>query len=101
MKIGDMFAGTWGATMTIPQFFVVVKVTAKRVRMAEYDGRMVRSTDGGYNQQGYEMPNMVKCLGEVIGTPESDGCIRVKNHMGSYMWVKPWDGKPVYADYCD
>lgn len=101
MKEGDVYAGTWGATMVIPQFFVVVKVTAKRVKLAEYDGIMVRSADGGYYQRGYEVPDMSKCLGESVGIPQADGSIRLKNHVGSHMWVDPWDGKPIWADYMD
>ena len=102
IKVGDIYAGTWGYGMTIPAFYKVVKVTAKRVQLLEYDGVMV--TDDGYNQQGYEMPDWNDCRGLVQGTPFATDWsmgIRIKVGYGSYVWATLWDGKPIWADYMD
>ena len=56
IKVGDILAGTTGYSMVIPIFYKVVGITDKRLKVVELCSRMVQSTDGGYNQQGYEMP---------------------------------------------
>lgn len=96
-KVGDILAGTWGWSMTIPAFFKVVKVTAKRLLLEEYDGRMVSSD--GYGQQGYEMPDFTRSRGEKYGRIEGDYV--VVGSRSETVLLKMWDGKPVWADYMD
>ena len=33
VKVGDIFSGSWGYSMTIPEFYQVVKVTKQSVRV--------------------------------------------------------------------
>lgn len=96
-KVGDVLAGTWGWSMTIPAFFKVVRKTAKRLVLEEYDGRMVSSD--GYGQQGYEMPDFTRPLGEKLGRVEGDYVI--VGSRSETVLLKLWDGKPVWADYMD
>ena len=91
--------------MTIPEFFKVTKVTEKRMQMIQYDGRMIRSADGGYFQRGYEVPDFSNPQGKAVGT------IKQSESGYTYLWVRMsngghliadhWDGQPVYADYMD
>ena len=105
LKVGDILAGTWGATMVIPAFFKVTKITPKRVQMIEYDGQMVQSADGGYFQRGYEMPDFNDARGVASGmvrtTEWGDSYLWVKMSNGTHLIAEPWDGKAVYADYMD
>lgn len=96
-KVGDILAGTWGYSMTIPAFFKVVKVTAKRLRLEEYDGRMISSD--GYGQRGYEVPDFTRCKGEKVGRIEDDYV--VVGSKWDTILLKRWDGRPVWADYMD
>ena len=104
IKVGDILAGTWGYSMTIPCFYKVTKITptgCKVVQLAKY---MCRSTDGGYNQQGYELP--LKTLKE---RDAKEQLARFIEKWGEYKigskydarHIRPWDGQPIYADYCD
>ena len=106
IKVGDILAGTWGCTMTIPVFFKVTKITPKQVKLAQYDGLMVQPTDGGYGQQGYEMPDFTRGQGDAVGmwrTCSYNGkpYLRVRMSNGEHVIPDVWDGKPVWADYMD
>lgn len=105
IKVGDILAGTWGYSMRIPSFYRVTKVTPKRVKAIELEKYMVRSTDGGYFQQGYERPVEPYVIDErakeVICTPDADGYVRIPIGYGSCMWAKVWDGQDIWADYMD
>lgn len=106
IKVGDILAGTWGYSMTIPVFFKVTKITPKRVKLAQYDGRMVQSTDGGYFQQGYEMPDFTDYQGEAVGmwrtcSYNGEPYLRVRMSNGEHVIADAWNGKPVCADYMD
>ena len=105
LKVGDILAGTWGCGMTIPAFFKVTKITPKRVKMAQYDGKMIESADGGYFQRGYEVPNYNDEQGEAVGiwhtTEWGEEYLWVRMSNGQHLIAEPWDEKPVYADYMD
>ncbi len=96
-KVGDMLAGTWGATMVIPAFYKVVRLTPKRLVLEEYDGRMISSD--GYGQRGYEVPDFTRCKGEKLGRIEDDYV--VVGSKWDTILLKKWDGQPVWADYMD
>lgn len=96
-KVGDILAGTWGWSMTIPAFFRVVRKTAKRLVLEEYEGVMINSD--GYGQRGYEVPDFTNAKGEKLGRIE-DGYVVVGSRYDTIL-LKLWDGKPVWADYVD
>lgn len=96
-KVGDMLAGTWGYSMTIPAFFKVKRLTAKRLVLEEYDGKMV--TSDGFGQQGYEVPDFSKPRGQKMGRIYGDYVV-VGSKYDKVLTTK-WDGQPVWADYMD
>ena len=100
IKVGDILAGTWGCTMTIPCFYMVTKVTPKGVKMYE----LAKNCAG---MQGYEEPKFPyrpedMDAKEVYARP-------CKNWPGefvtggrySHRYVSKWDGKKIWADYLD
>lgn len=97
IKVGDILAGTWGYSMVIPAFYKVVKVTPKRLKLMEYDGRMI--SHDGFGQQGYEVPDFTKERGEVLGRVKGDWIIVGSKY--STRLLQKWDGQPVWADYMD
>ena len=103
IKVGDILAGTWGYSMVIPVFYQVVKVTDKRIKLVELEKRMV--SHDGYGQRGYEVPiQAVRDLDaeDVIARPSKDEKGEwVVGNKSDHLYIKKWDGRPVWADYCD
>ena len=103
IKVGDIYAGTWGYSMTIPAFYIVTKVTKKRVKVCELEKEMVSSD--GYGQRGYERPVEPYSIDldekEKICKLEEDGYLRIPQGYSSFVLASPWDGKPIYADHMD
>lgn len=99
LQEGAILYGVYGYSMTIPHFYVVTRVTPKGCKVMELNKRMVRSTDGGYNQQGYEMP----CLPVRPGANEWQARYKGNGEwkIGTCFFVRRWLGEPVYANYCD
>lgn len=103
IKVGDILAGTWGYSMVIPIFYEVTKVTDKRLKLVELEKRMV--SHDGYGQRGYEVPVLATRdldAREVIARPSKYG----KGEWvvgGKYdrQYIEKWNGRPVWADYCD
>ena len=105
IKVGDILAGTWGYSMTIPCFYKVTKVTPTGCKVVELNHRMVRSGDGGYNQMGWEMPVLDDArpgreqLAKWVAKWEEWQIGSKSDHSARY--VRTWNGEPVWANYCD
>ena len=104
IKVGDILAGTWGATMVIPEFFEVEKVTAKTARVRRLEKEMLKPNACG--QQGYEVPAkpLQSDWREFEGTArmtEASGVYVVKIEYGTRVFVEKWNGRPVWANYMD
>lgn len=107
IKTGDILCGTWGYGMVIPVFYKVIALTEKRIKVIELPKRMVRSTDGGYNQQGYEMPCNIDTIR--LKAKQCQLARPCKNWEDHYVvgsrydakYLHLWDGKPIWADYMD
>lgn len=103
IKVGDILVGMWHYTMHYPVWFRVTSVSAKTAKAERLFSRMVRPTDGGYGQQGYEAPDLYR----VWNGKES--IIRMGKHgleTGSYARydhynLQKWDGQPIWADHMD
>lgn len=72
----------WHYTMHFPVFFRVTKVTAKTAKAERLFSKCVRATDGGYGQQGYEVPDENE-----VWYDRGESVIR--------------NGKPIWADHMD
>lgn len=100
IQVGDILAGTWGYSMRIPCFYRVVGLTEKRAKVVELGHKMVRSTDGGYFQQGYEMPDDSRLESRVqLARPYKDAWLVGSKYNERYLCK--WDGSPIWADYMD
>lgn len=91
----------WHYTMHYPVWFRVTKVTAKQAKAERLHSRGIQATDGGYFQQGYEVPD------EFRVADRREHVIRVSKYglaTGSkydYFHLEKWDGKPIWADHMD
>lgn len=102
VKVGDILQGMWHYSMHYPVWFRIVSVSNKTAKAERLGSRMVRPTDGGYGQQGYEAPDETRVMetGAVIRKSErgfETGSYARYNHFN----LKKWDGQPVWADHMD
>lgn len=102
IKVGDILYGMWHYSMTYPVWFRVTKVTDKRATAVRLGSKMQRATDGGYNQQGYEVPDeyAVRDGGKLHMIRETKYGLATGSKY-DYFHLEKWDGKPIYADYMD
>ena len=102
IQVGDILAGTWGATMVIPEFFEVVRKTAKTLYVRRMKKGMLEPNACG--QQGYEVPldpHEYRGDDEFRGRATEYGGICVTMEWHQKVYVKKWNGQPVWADYMD
>lgn len=102
IKVGDILAGTWGATMVIPEFFEVTGKTAKTLKVRRVAKEMLKPNACG--QQGYEVPcePLRDDLRGFEGTArQAEWSWYVKMEYGTRVFVEKWNGRPVWADYMD
>ena len=100
IKAGDILAGVYHYSMTIPHFYQVTKVTPSGCKVVEMDSQMVRSADGPYHQQGWMMPVPNTFTREKQARRTGAGEWKIGSRYDS-MYLYVWDGKPMYADFCD
>ena len=103
IKVGDILQGMWHYSMHYPVWFRVTKLTGKGAKAVRLCSRMVRPTDGGYGQQGYEVPDeyrLMESREHVIRLGErgyETGSYKNYNHFS----LNKWDGQPIWADHMD
>ena len=101
LKVGDILQGMWHYSMHYPVWFRITKVTDKTAKAERLGSRMVRPTDGGYGQQGYEMPDETRVMERrehIIRKNEYGLCTGSKY---DYFHLEHWDGKAIWADHMD
>ena len=108
-KVGDIVTSTWGYSMTLVDFYEVVRVTPSKVELrelkqdAEYDGYL--SGHATPRPGEYEEPSngpfsiqpgqLCKVRPDgIIVIPSYPGA-RDCNHAGK------WNGQPKYFNHCD
>lgn len=102
VKVGDILQGMWHYSMHYPVWFRITKVMNKTAKAERLCSLMVRPTDGGYGQQGYEVPDETRVMetGATIRKGKrgfETGSYARYNH---FNLVK-WDGKEIWADHMD
>lgn len=94
----------WYYTMQYPNFYKVTKTTDKTVMLIQLEKRMVRATDGGYCQQGYEVPDPDRSYGKetrhIVKFCGDSAYVSVSD-CGAMGKARVWDGEPKYADHMD
>jgi hypothetical protein len=90
-KVGDVYAGTWGYSMTLAKFAVITQVLPKSLKFDILENQTVSSVDpNGFMPR--VVPNMhrkkktvtVRAKIDSYGYIKVDGCL-----------MKKWDGKPI------
>lgn len=90
LKVGDILISSWGYDQTNIDFYEVVEVGEKSVKIREIDGRTLPSNEPSQDKVvpapgRYKGPVMTK----MVGTGDS---VKVR----SFAWAHKWDGTPAY-----
>lgn len=96
-KVGDILVSSWGATMTIVDYFRVKKVSAsgKTVTFASIPSK---ETGTGF-LCGNSLPDLEGPEGEIrVRKVRKSGYLRL---FDSHGLVAPWDGEAHYFNHCD
>ena len=96
-KKGDIIVAKWHYSMEFPIFYRVEKATKYSVEIIELEKKVVENIDG-YGQVTMEVPTST-----TTGTPfrKRVNGYEVRGLCSGHTTGIPWDGQPVYADYCD
>lgn len=94
-KVGDILAGTYGYSMTLPHFYKIIKRTAKMFTVKRMKGKIV---SGHKNGQWQEIADENAPLDnhEYRAKINKWGRVRVDD-----ISVRLWDGEPLYGDDMD
>lgn len=96
-KVNDIWVCSWGYSMTLVDFYKVVKVSQTNVWLAKMDNIQVE----GDCWSGRVVPNLEKVGKEVIRRKILDfgsgACCRISN----YETAREWSGKPIYFNRMD
>jgi len=95
-EIGDIAYTSWGYSMTLVDFYRLVRRIGKVT--FEFETLDSKIVSGSYTSPAgcYEVPNESKPGGLVRGRIDKNGYLKMQ---GRYLHL--WDGKPVYANHCD
>jgi hypothetical protein len=105
VKVGDFFVSSWGYDQTNVDFYKVVGLTAKRIKVQQWSTKVEddgfhakvvpgdKPIKGGRNKDGFmdatvEAPVETKTVHVFSDTP------RFK--VNSYAGARLWDGRPAY-----
>ena len=91
-RVGDILAGTFGATMCLPEFFKILRRTAKSFIIQRMTGKIV---SGHKNGQWEEIADIdAPLIGkEITVRINKYGYVKLDGHI-----IYLWDGKPLYGD---
>lgn len=108
-KPGDIVTTTWGYSMTLVDFYEVVRVTACKVELRELE--QTEQQTGFLSGTTIPKPG---CYASPNNGPFSvqpgqlckvrpDGIILVPDYpgAGNYNYAHKWDGQPRHFDHCD
>lgn len=101
IKIGDVLVCSWGYSMTLVDFYKVVKVTAKSAYLAKMGSKVVEQDN--YAGHSRVMPSGIcsteKPLMRRIQKSRYDGSLYCK--ITDYQYARPWDGNSKYFNDMD
>jgi hypothetical protein len=87
LQVGDILTASWGYDQTNVNFYEVIGVTEKSVKIREIAQKVAKS--------GIGYDKVVPVPGKFIDSPMTkkvspQGYVKIK----SYIWASKWDGKP-------
>ena len=99
-KVGDILSCVWGYSMTIVDFYRVVKVLPSSVKIEKLQPKRVSGDSFG----GTCVPTDKAIKSGVDGktyrvlfTGDGEPCLKIE----SYAYARPWDGLPKMFDHMD
>ena len=90
ITVGDIFYSSWGYEQTNIDFYQVVGVTDKTVKLRKISQENDWSEDR--NNGGKTIPKANEFTGEAFSRKRRDGHEFLK--ISDYCYAYPWDGKP-------
>ena len=86
LKVGDILTRSWGYEQTNVDFYQVVELKEKMVKIREIDSVMPNGEEGFMT--GYVIPIKDKFIGEKISKRKVlvGNVIKINNHAYAYMW---------------
>lgn len=113
VKVGTILVNVWGYSMTIVDYYRVVKVSAKSVVIAPISseetgtgylsGTSVPRTDGAVASVDLlkdGQPQMFRAF--IRESYDKDICFVSKlGHYGVMNYLRIWDGRPRHFNHCD
>lgn len=97
-EVGDILFGTWGYNMTLPAFFKVIKKTAKQFTVVKLSKKLA---SGHYNGSFEEIPDDSKLESDLKKLPIKARINKRNNLVIDGVYVRLWDGKPVWGNDMD
>ena len=102
-KVGDILAGTWGYSMTIPMFVQVIGVTPKSVRCRQlrvlndngFQGHDAMARKDDFEPENRNFPNTF--LARVKGEPGEEYVMCPSPR----CYLRPWNGRGLPYDHMD
>lgn len=110
-KVGDIVTTTWGYSMTLVDFYEVIRTTACKVelRQLQQNEDMTGYLSGETTPRlgEYEEPSNAPYSvhpGQLCKVRE-DGCILIPAHFGwgghDFNYARKWNGQPRHFNHCD
>jgi hypothetical protein len=98
LKVGDVLHYSWGYDQTNCEFYQVVALTAKGVKIREIDGRQVPSASDGMSSMSCQMEAVPNAF--IAAAPVMTKRMTTNTSVGmSYGVASKWDGKPKYSSW--
>ena len=102
LGIGSILVCSWGYSMTLVDFYKVIKETAKTVLVQAIGSKEISDTMGYLS--GHAIPDENKILEEqlrVYKKYHDNGCSLKSRKRGFAKYFSKWDGEPQYFNHCD
>ena len=97
-KVGDILYSSWGYDQTNIDFYEVVGVTAKSVKLEKIGGKVSKDEDGG----GYTIPLVAdtshrtgKVFMRRVSSYNGEGYVSIS----SFQSAHKWDGRPLHETH--
>lgn len=108
-KVGDIVTSTWGYSMTLVEFYEVVRTTPCKVELREL--QQEESHEGFLSGHTTPKPGCYADYSNAPLSPEKgqlckvreDGAVVIPDYPGSnyHILARKWNGKPKYFNHCD
>lgn len=97
-EVGDILSGTWGYSITIPEFYKIVKKTPAGFSLVQLSKKLA---DGHYNGRFAEVPDDSKLESDMKQKPKSCRIRKGKYLKCDDVYLHLWNGEPVHGDDMD